>query len=273
MMGCGVGDILEFENVDHFPSIKTPLTIKVIGDFGTNPERNPQTTFTYQGSKATLTVGDSKEGWALAYLRILTVSSTEFPQPMEIELDISNVRPAGEVIKGFGGVTNPSGLIGMFVDMVKVLNNAVGRQLTPLEVSLLGNLSARCTVAGNIRRSAKIGQFSSSDSEAASAKDNLWTQAEDGTWKVDPAKDPLRMSNFTRVWHTKPTLDEIKAAVRKQHQSGEGAIMYAPEALARANVDLLRTSARRQKFLDEYSKSKEQGTAYIQSLMETSNDN
>jgi len=48
------------------------------------------------------------------------------------------------------------------------------------------------------------------------------------------------MANHTRVFHHKPTLDECEA-VRKQYYSGEGAIQWAGEAVARANCDLLKT--------------------------------
>jgi ribonucleotide reductase class II len=72
------------------------------------------------------------------------------------------------------------------------------------------------------------------------AKDNLWQQnAVTGKWQIDPERDALRMANHTRVFHHKPSLDECIASVTKQYFSGEGAIQYAPEAVARANADLL----------------------------------
>ena len=45
-----------------------------------------------------------------------------------------------------------------------------------------------------------------------------------------------RMANHTRVFHRKPTLEECIDAVRKQYYSGEGAIQWAGEAVARANL-------------------------------------
>jgi hypothetical protein len=75
-------------------------------------------------------------------------------------------------------------------------------------------------------------QGSSEDAEFAGAKDNLWQQDENGNWRIDPDRDVLRMANHTRVYHQKPTLQESIDAVRKQFYSGEGAIQYAPEAIA-----------------------------------------
>ena len=47
------------------------------------------------------------------------------------------------------------------------------------------------------------------------------------------------MANHTRCYHTKPSYDAVETAVALQFNSGEGAIQYVPEAVARANVDLL----------------------------------
>ena len=47
------------------------------------------------------------------------------------------------------------------------------------------------------------------------------------------------MANHTRVFHGQPDFPTVQDAVRKQFYSGEGAIQYVPEAVARANVDLL----------------------------------
>ncbi|WP_414514643.1 LAGLIDADG family homing endonuclease [Nostoc sp. PCC 9305] len=105
--------------------------------------------------------------------------------------------------------------------------------------------------------SAGMRQGSSVDSLFADAKDNLWQQDENGNWRIDPERDALRMANHTRVFHRKPTLEECVGAVRKQYYSGEGAIQWAGEAVARSNIDLLPTQALKVEFLQAY----EQGTA------------
>lgn len=103
-----------------------------------------------------------------------------------------------------------------------------------------------------VSNSAGMRQFDSDDALAATAKDNLWQQGEDGTWRIDPERDPLRMANHTRAFHHRPTLEEVTEAVTKQFWSGEGAIQYVPEAIARANRDLLSTDKLRQQFIDAY---------------------
>jgi ribonucleotide reductase class II len=107
-------------------------------------------------------------------------------------------------------------------------------------------------VAGNIRRSAGMRQFDAHDKAAAAAKQNLWQQDSQGNWSIDPERDALRMANHTRVFHTRPDRATVLEAVNRQFQSGEGAIQFAPEAIARANADLLSTPELRQEFVEIY---------------------
>jgi len=275
MQGSGTGAILEFQNIKNLPTIQTKINLEVVGNFGESPDPyeftivNSDSTIRngkYLHSKFEILCGDSKEGWRDALLTILSLSSSEYGE-IDLVLNIANIRAAGALIKGFGGVTNPSGLVPMFQNVIKTLNAAIGRKVTPLETSLLLNQAALCTVAGNVRRSARIDQFSQEDLEAGFAKTNLWTQDEDGNWKVDESKNCLRMANFTRVWHHKPSLEEIKESLRSQFKSGEGAIMYAPEAIARANVDILNNPDKKKTFLSLYENSKEEAKNYLKELI------
>ena len=89
--------------------------------------------------------------------------------------------------------------------------------------------------------SALMIQYLFSDLLGANWKDDLWVQGEDGKWKIDPFRDPLRMANVTRVSLNKGelSLEAIEGAVRKQYYSGEGAIQWGGAALLRANRDIL----------------------------------
>jgi ribonucleotide reductase, class II len=109
-----------------------------------------------------------------------------------------------------------------------------------------------------VSNSAGMRQFNANDKLGATAKDNLWQQDESGNWRIDPERDALRMSNHTRVFHHKPTLEECVAAVQKQYYSGEGAIQWAGEAVARSNADLLTTPELKADFLKVYAQGKAQ---------------
>ncbi len=114
--------------------------------------------------------------------------------------------------------------------------------------------------------SAGMRQGDSNDQLFATAKDNLWQQDAEGNWRIDPDRDSLRMANHTRVFHRKPTLEECIEAVRKQYYSGEGAIQWAGEAIARSNVDLLSTPEFKKEFLKAYEKDVSKAIAWLKQL-------
>ena len=257
MMGSGTGAIIEKRFIDSLPKIRNRLQInEVIGIGSASPDNRHENCYVdYRGNTVSIKVGDSRRGWVDAYqATIEAASSLEFDQqrPVQLFIDLSSVRPAGEKLKGFGGTSNPIKLQDFFTKIVDILNGALGRRLTAIECCLLIDEAACVVVAGNIRRSAGMRQFSSDDVEASQAKDNLWQQAEDGSWRIDPKRDALRMANHTRVYHAKPSREEVVAAVTKQFYSGEGAIQFAPEAIARSNGDILDTDEKKKSFLDIY---------------------
>ena len=260
MMGCGTGAILEPDLIGNLPVIKNQLNVAIISEIGKIPiaSRQELSTVEIAGDRATIKVGDSRQGWVNSYKILLELSSDDrFSGEVQVSIDLSNVRPAGEPLKGFGGVANPVRLLELYKRCGDILNKAIGRQLNSVECCLLIDEAAVTIVAGNIRRSAGMRQFNSDDRLGATAKDNLWQQDENGNWRIDPERDALRMSNHTRVFHHKPTLEECVAAVQKQYYSGEGAIQWAGEAVARSNADVLTTPALKADFLKVY----EQGTA------------
>jgi len=257
MMGCGTGAIIEPQYINQLPPIRNRLNVTVKGEIGSTPKnlRREFTQTDIEGNSVTIHVGDSREGWVASYQTLLELSTDEkFTDDVAVFVDISDVRQAGETLNGFGGVANPVKLPGLYQRCADILNKALGRQLNSVECCLLIDQAAVTIVAGNIRRSAGMRQFTADDELGATAKDNLWQQDESGNWRIDPERDALRMANHTRVFHRKPTLQESIDAVQKQYYSGEGAIQWAGEAVARANCDLLSTQALKKEFLQAYEK-------------------
>jgi adenosylcobalamin-dependent ribonucleoside-triphosphate reductase len=388
MQGCGTGALLEDKFISKLPPITNTLDLNVIGKPGDSYFKLEETEVRKnERGDYLITVGDSREGWCEAYKALMEIASYPLLKNYKIavNVDISNVREAGKKLKGFGGTANPIRLGEMFERVAKVINRAVGRQLTATECCLIIDEAAACVVAGNIRRclphftrvtmadgmfkpiseimigdlvktplgsqkvtdvfeqgiqqcytivcqngnlvqatanhrfgfysrddgtfgwvhvkdvkpgykivtqtgnfqtvasinkthefqtfdievenehcfyaegflshnSAGIKQAGKDDEEFANCKDNLWQQDDQGNWRIDPERDALRMSNHTRVYHNKPSFEEIKAAVTKQFYSGEGAIQYAPEAIARANADVIKNEFLRRLFIRQYEK-------------------
>ena len=261
MQGSGTGGVLEPQYISQLPVIRNQLQVNVVGAIGATPvsdrRHDTEVEFEYANNAVKFWVGDSRQGWVKSYQSLLELSSNEQfdrTKPVQITVDISDVRPSGEALKGFGGMANPVKLPTLYDRCANILNKAIGRQLTSVECCILIDEAAVCIVAGNIRRSAGMRQFSSEDALGSVAKDNLWQQDEAGNWRIDPERDALRMANHTRVFHRKPTEQECVDAVRKQYYSGEGAIQWAGEAIARSNADLITTPELKRDFLAAYVK-------------------
>ncbi|HGY5552515.1 MAG TPA: ribonucleoside-triphosphate reductase, adenosylcobalamin-dependent [Prochlorococcus sp.] len=269
MMGCGTGTVIEPHLIKQLPEVCNPIRIKTVTDIGLTVanQRQDQTTHNIHGDNVNIKVGDTRRGWVDSYQLLLELSSDERfdGRTIDVSIDLSDVRPVGETLKGFGGMANPVKLKDLYGRVAGLLGKAVGRRLTSVECCLLIDEAAVTIVAGNIRRSAGMRQFSADDLVAAGAKENLWQQDSDGNWCIDAERDALRMANHTRVYHHRPSRSVVLDAVTKQFHSGEGAIQFAPEAIARSNADLLNTLELRQEFIDIYcDQGREEAGRWIQ---------
>jgi ribonucleoside-triphosphate reductase len=107
-------------------------------------------------------IPDTREGWVES-LRMLLESY--FHGMAEIQFDYSLIRPAGAVIKGFGGVSSGhEPLEEIHKEIRKVLNGNVGETITVTTIVDIMNLIGKCVVAGNVRRTAEI-VFGEADDE------------------------------------------------------------------------------------------------------------
>jgi ribonucleotide reductase, class II len=155
MMGSGTGAVLEPKYINQLPTIRNRLHVQLRGEIGSTPpqERREETEIKVEGNLVTILVGDSRQGWVKSYQSLLELSTDErFPHEVHVVVDISDVRKAGESLKGFGGVANPVKLPGLYQRCASILNKAVGRQLNSVECCVLIDEAAVTIVAGNIRR-------------------------------------------------------------------------------------------------------------------------
>ncbi len=155
MMGCGTGAVLEPQYINQLPKIRNPLQITLQGEIGLTPSdrRRQETEVTYDGNRVIMTVGDSRMGWVQSYQTLLELSTDQrFDSTVEVIVDLCDIRPAGEALKGFGGVANPVKLADLYKRVALILNKAIGRRLNSVECCLLIDEAASTIVAGNIRR-------------------------------------------------------------------------------------------------------------------------
>lgn len=160
MKGGGVGVNIQHKYVRQMPEVKNKLSLqfhcsRTHRDFSS--ELSPLGVKHKNASslRSSYLVEDSREGWAEA-LRVV-IDSHFFNGTEELILDVSNVRPKGEPIRGFGGTASgPAPLVTMLKQVNDILNSRKGEKLSPTEWGDIIQLIGTCVVAGNVRRTAII---------------------------------------------------------------------------------------------------------------------
>lgn len=117
----------------------------------------------------TFTVPDTREGWVQSLKVQLEHYFLGHDKPV---FDYSEIRPAGKIIKGFGGISSgPDPLITMHERIDKVLGGREGEALTSRDITDLMNIIGVCVVSGGIRRTAEIALGPIDDEDYITLKD------------------------------------------------------------------------------------------------------
>jgi ribonucleoside-triphosphate reductase (thioredoxin) len=127
-------------------------------------------------------VHDSREGWAEALGKVI---DAHYEGKTELVVDISDIRPRGTDIKGFGGVASgPAPLVTMLTKVNEILNRRVNDYVTPTEWGDVVQLIGTCVVAGNVRRTALILIGDQNDKEYIESKNySLPQNLEASQWR------------------------------------------------------------------------------------------
>jgi len=108
-----------------------------------------------QGEARTYTIPDTREGWVESLRQLL--ESYFVPQSAPVVFDYTQIRPAGDAIKGFGGVASGyEPLAQMHQAIAAVLATSAGQPISVTNIVDIMNLIGKCVVAGNVRRTAEI---------------------------------------------------------------------------------------------------------------------
>ena len=125
----------------------------------------------FNDTETTITVADSKIGWAKALKELFAL----LYQGQVPQWDMSKVRPAGAPLKTFGGrASGPGPLEDLFKFAIKIFKGAAGRRLSSLECHDLVCKIAEIVVVGGVRRSALISLSNLSDDRMRDAKAGQW---------------------------------------------------------------------------------------------------
>lgn len=240
MVGSGVGLKVTKDCVQKLPKVKyvklkhiydenfrkTILPNKYLefkyGLTTTNPyDKIEHTTISLSNNQATLYVGDSKEGWKKAlslYFDIIT--KEEYSHIQEIIIDYSYVRPAGEILKRFGGrASGHNSLLKMFKKINIVTNN--NKQLSTLDCLDIATIISENVVSGGVRRSALIMLCDENDKDVIEAKKDLYYIDEKGNFKSNKNLTHRAMSNNSILFKKKPNLQDLKNIIESIKINGE----------------------------------------------------
>ena len=198
MNGTGVGFSVERQYVSQLPTIADEFHI----------------------SDTTITVADSKLGWAKALKELVGMLYIgQIPR-----WDMSKIRPAGAPLKTFGGrASGPEPLEALFNFTVTIFKNANGRKLSSIEAHDIVCKIAEIVVVGGVRRSALISLSNLSDDRMRAAKHGQW-------WTTEPQR---ALANNSACYTEKPDIgvfmDEWKALY--ESKSGERGIFNRESAV------------------------------------------
>lgn len=100
-------------------------------------------------------IPDTREGWVESTVEL--INSYLKPEQNCLEFDYSEIRPAGEPIRTFGGTAaGADPLIRLHKLIKEMFEGRAGEQLTRKDIADIGNMIGVCVVSGNVRRSAEL---------------------------------------------------------------------------------------------------------------------
>ena len=222
MQGCGVGFRPIIGTLNGFTH-KIP-DIEVIKSTRTKVGGKENNTEDWNNKSKTwyMQVGDSAEAWAKSIGKLLAM---KYPAK-KIVLDFSQIRPAGERLKGYGWISSGDAtIITAYTAICKILNRRAGSLLSRMDILDVVNWLG--TVLSS-RRSAEIALFSYDEpewDEFAVAKRNWWEH------NVQRAQ-----SNNSLLFKTKPSKPELENIFKLMVESGgsEPGFINQTSATARA---------------------------------------
>jgi ribonucleoside-triphosphate reductase len=204
LQGCGVGFRPIIGTLTGF---RQPLdNIRVIRSQRTTKGGVEHNVETYEDGVWTIKVGDSAESWAKSVGKLLA-----HPYPArELVLDFSEIRPAGERLKGYGWISSGDEAIARaYSAIANILNKRAGSLLTRIDILDVVNWLG--TVLSS-RRSAEIALFNYGEDEweeFAVAKKDWWVN------NIQRAQ-----SNNSLLFKRKPSRTELEDIFKLMVEAG-----------------------------------------------------
>jgi len=223
LQGCGVGFKPITGTLNGF--YKPIEDIQVVHTQRTGKGGNEENVETWDPDTGVwvLSVGDSAESWAKSIGKLL---AGKYPAKKLI-LDFSEIRPAGERLKGYGWISSGSEAIGIaYMEIAKILNLRSGNLLRKIDILDIVNWLG--TVLSS-RRSAELALFDYGEPEwedFAVAKKDWWVTG----------NEQRQQSNNSLLFRYKPQKEELAHIFQLMADSGgsEPGFINGVAALERA---------------------------------------
>jgi ribonucleoside-triphosphate reductase len=223
LQGCGVGfkpivgTLNGFSNpIKNIKTIRSQRTEKGGNEY--NTETWDATTKTW-----TLQIGDSAEAWAKSIGKLL---AGKYPAETLV-LDFSQLRPAGERLKGYGWISSgDTAISAAYISIANILNGRADSLLTRMDIlDIVNHLG---TILSS-RRSAEIALFDYGQpewEEFAVAKKDWWLHN----------NEHRTQSNNSLVFKEKPLREDLEKIFHLMQEAGgsEPGFINEVEALRRA---------------------------------------
>jgi ribonucleoside-triphosphate reductase len=190
MLGAGVGFGVSKKNINQFPVVANPVDLFIVckedhRDYQFLNAQNKEGDW-WNTTHQKIHIWDCREGWVYALKKTIEasfLSKRVTDNKKTVVIDVSDVRPSGDRISGFGGMASgPAPLAEMLRAVNRLFNNRVGQRLTPVDCTDIMTLIGRCVVSGNVRRSAMIALGDGDDKEFIFMKNPIDPLAEILGW-------------------------------------------------------------------------------------------
>lgn len=221
LQGCGVGFKPIVGTLNGFS--KPIKNIRVISSVRTEKGGLENNTETFKDGVWTIKVGDSAEAWAKSIGKLMAGKYAA----KELVLDFSELRPAGERLKGYGWISSGDSAISTaYVAIARILNGRADSLLTRMDIlDIVNHLG---TILSS-RRSAEIALFEYGQpewEEFAVAKKDWWLHN----------NSQRQQSNNSLVFKEKPVYADLRKIFDLMADAGgsEPGFINAVEATRRA---------------------------------------
>lgn len=242
MLGTGVGFRILKKDVEKLQPIRTKFTL-IHDNYNPVPKskREENSSMQFTGTKAEITVGDSKEGWTQAldvFFKILY--DRDYKKVDTIIMNYNNVRPKGEKLRRFGGTASGHESLKVMFEKIKNVLLKLNKEeisdyckLRPVHCLDIANIIGENVVVGGVRRTAEIGLLDADDKESIEAKSALFTQDESGNWIENKSISHRKMSNNSIYYFNKPSREQLHWQLKQMRYSGEPAFINVEAAKKR----------------------------------------